>query len=400
MDNNVARGLKEDFPILKSCTYLDSAATTQKPRQVIDAMSRFYSSQYANIHRGVYKLSQEATMLYEDAHTEVADFIGSEQDEVIFTRNTTESINLLSYTLHEILPKRKEIVLTELEHHSNLVPWQQFAKRHGMKLRFIPLKKNFTLDYGAAEKLISRNTALIAVNHVSNVFGTINDVERLVSLAASKGALSVVDGAQAVPHKRVDVKKLGCDFYAFSGHKMLGPTGIGVLYGKRELLGKMPPFLTGGDMIRSVSFDSAEWNDLPMKFEAGTPHIAGAVGLAEAIRYLQKIGRDEILSWERTLLKAALKQLKGRKGVFIYSPGTEKSSGILSFNLQGVHSHDVASILDERGVCIRAGHHCAMPLMSKLGITGTSRASFYLYNTLEDVKRLVSGIEHAQEVFA
>ncbi|MBI2140664.1 SufS family cysteine desulfurase [Candidatus Woesearchaeota archaeon] len=407
LTNEKVKELKKDFPIFrnkvhgKPLVFLDNAASTQKPRQVIDAISDFYSSSYANIHRGVYPLSERATEKYELAHDAVGGFINAGKQEIIFTKGATESLNLLSYALPSIIPPGKdEIVLTEMEHHSNLVPWQQLAKRNKMKLKFISVKKDFTLDYADAEKKITDKAAIVSVSHTSNALGTVNDVKRLVRLGIKAGAFTIVDAAQGVPHQPVDVKSLGCDFLAFSAHKMLGPSGIGVLYGRKELLEKMEPFNFGGDMIRKVSYDDASWNELPMKFEAGTPHIAGAAGFAESVNYLNRIGMENISRWENELLKQALESIAGIKGIMLYSPGPKHSSGILSFNLNHVHAHDVASLLGDDGVCIRGGHHCAMPLMEKLGISGTSRASFYLYNTVEDINIFIESLKNIKKMFS
>ena len=397
--------LRKDFPLLqkkihgKPIIYLDNAATTQKPQAVIAAVKRYYEEENANVHRGVYALSQEATELYEGAHKVVGAFINAEPEEIIFTRGTTESINLLAYTIHSLIPDGKnEIVLTEMEHHSNLVPWQQFAKRHGFTLKYISLKEDYTLDYDDAKEKITDKTAVVAFTHISNALGTINDVSLLITLAKEKGALTVIDAAQSAAHLKIDVQEMGCDFLAFSAHKMLGPTGIGALYGRKELLENMEPFHYGGDMIRTVSFEDATWNKLPMKFEAGTPHIAGAVGFAEAIKYLQNVGMEEISKWEKELLAYALDKIKDVEGVEIYNAGVEKSAGIVSFTIKGVHPHDVASLLDDEGICVRGGHHCAMPLMSILGVVGTLRASFYLYTTLSDIDVFVTSLQRAKEL--
>ncbi len=406
INNTRAKELKKDFPIFKvkmsgkPLVYLDNAATTQKPKVVIDAITHYYETQNANIHRGVYPLSEKATELFEEAHAKVGSLIGAQQNEIVFTRNATESLNLVAYALPSLFGRgRDEIVLTEMEHHSNMVPWQQLAKRRKMKLRYIPMKEDFTLDYGDAIEKISDKTAVVSLGHVSNALGTIHDAKRLTALARANGAFSVVDGAQSVPHMEVDVKDIGCDFLAFSGHKMAGPTGIGGLYGRRELLESMDPFNFGGDMIRKVTYGDAEWNRLPMKFEAGTPDISGGIGFGVAADYLKKVGLAAIERWERELLRYTLDRMKGIKGISLYTAGAGKSSGILSFNIDGVHAHDAASLLGDEGVCVRGGHHCAMPLMGKLGVTGTSRASFYLYNTFEDVDAFVQGLQKAKKVF-
>ncbi|MDO8642606.1 MAG: cysteine desulfurase [Candidatus Woesearchaeota archaeon] len=400
--------LRKDFPLLrtkmndKKLVYLDNAATTQKPKQVIQAIKEFYEKDNANIHRGIYTLSEQATQRYEDAKKTVAGFINARPDEIICTRSTTESLNLLAFTLPELFTgkdERTEIVLTEMEHHANLVPWQQVAKRKGWTLKFIRMKEDFTLDYEDAKKKISEKTAIVSVGHVSNALGTINDVETICRIAHEKGALFIVDAAQSAPHMPIDAKKIGCDFLAFSGHKMCGPTGIGVLFGRKELLEKMPPFNTGGDMIRKVTYENAEWNDVPMKFEAGTPNIAGAIGLAAAIEYLKKIGMENIEAHEKELLKYTLEKIKKVENITIYNAGIENSSGILSFNFKNIHAHDVAAVLSDEGICIRGGHHCAMPLMNKLGIAGTARASFYLYNTTKDIDRFINALKKIQKLF-
>ena len=396
--------LRKDFPILqrkihgKPLVYLDNAATTQKPKQVIDAISRFYSSENANIHRGVYTLSEEATAKYGESKQAIAKFINASPEEIIFTRSTTESLNLLAYTVHSILDKgKKDIVLTELEHHSNLVPWQQFAKRHGMKLKFIKLKKDFTLDHGDAESKISSNTAILSLAHVSNALGTINDIKSLVKMGKDNGAITIVDAAQSIDHLPVAVKSIVQDFLAISSHKMLGPTGLGVLYGKKQILEKLPPFHFGGDMIKRVSYHDAEWNDIPMKFEAGTPHIAGAIGLHAALDYIDKLGKEHIAVWEKKLLGYALDKIP--KNIKIYNAGVKHNTGILSFNIDHVHAHDVASLMDDEAICIRGGHHCAMPLMESLGITGTARASFFFYNTYSEVDAFLKGLKKVQKIF-
>ncbi len=382
---------KKDFPIFKQkIIYLDSGASTQKPKHVIDAISNFYSNSYANIHRGVYELSQKATELYDNARSIVAKFINAEFEEIVFTRGATEALNLLSFSLEV---NKTEIVLTEMEHHANLVPWQQFAKRNNFKLKFIKMKDDFTLDYDDAKKKITNKTAIVSFTATSNVFGTNNDIKKLVNLAKKVEAYSIIDAAQLVPHSKVNVKKIDCDFLVFSGHKMLGPTGIGVLYGKKELLEKLQPFNTGGDMIGEVKYEDSTWNEIPTKFEAGTPNIAGAIGLGEAIDYLENIGMENVEKWEKELTQYAMDKLKKIEDVIIYSPGVEKSAGIISFNINGLHPHDVASLLSDDNICIRGGHHCAMPLMEKLNITGTCRVSFYVYNTHDDVDKFIKSLE-------
>tara|TARA_Y100000310_G_scaffold10682_1_gene11363 strand:- start:1788 stop:3005 length:1218 start_codon:yes stop_codon:yes gene_type:complete len=396
LDNNSAKKIKKDFPILKNLVYLDNSATTQKPQVVIDRITKYYEKENANIHRGIYKLSQKATEAYEDAHKTVAKFINADSSEIIFTKGTTESLNLLAYALQNKIEKGDEILVTEMEHHSNLVPWQQLAKRTGAVLKFIPVKKDFTLDYKKAESLITEKTKILSMVHISNATGTINDVEKLCRLAKKYNIITIIDGAQSAPHMKIDVKKIDCDFFAFSGHKLLGPTGIGVLFGKKDLLERLEPFNFGGDMIRSVTPEDATWNDLPWKFEAGTPNIVGGIALATAIDYLEKIGMNNIEAWEQELRAYALEKMKDLDlDLFIPKEG----AGIISFNLEKVHAHDVASILDDDTVCIRGGHHCVMPLMTKLGIAGTSRASFYFYNTKEDIDTFVTALKKAQDLF-
>lgn len=398
-----AEKIKKDFPIFQShpkLVYLDSASTSQKPKQVIESITDFYETSNANINRGIYTLSEQATQKYDKARAVIAKFINSDTKEIVFTKNTTESINILCHRILPLLEKGKnEIVLTEMEHHSNLVPWQQFAKAHNFKLKFIPITDNYELDYEAARKIIGKKTALLAVTHVSNVFGIVNDIKQLISLAKANNAITVIDAAQSVPHMKVDVKDLDCDFLAFSSHKTYGPLGIGILYGKKELLDQLSPLLFGGGMINTVTYQDATWAELPEKFEAGTQNIAEAVALGTAIEYLEKIGFDKIQEYEQDILEYALEQLKTLDNITIYNPGAEKSLPVISFNLSDIHPHDTASILNDSNIAIRAGHHCCMPLMKKLGITGTCRASFSIYNTKEDVDKLITGLKKVQEVF-
>lgn len=399
------RNVKDDFPIFKNhsdLVYLDSAATSQKPKQVIGAIKNFYEYENANIHRGIYTLSEIATEKYEESRKKISNFINASQEEIVFTRNTTESINLLSYTINEILPESKikdEIVLSEMEHHSNLIPWQQFAKRHNFKLKFIPITKNYELDYELAKNLINDKTAIVSVTHISNVLGTVNDVKFLIKLAKEKKALTIIDAAQSVPHMKTDVKNLDCDFMVFSSHKIYGPLGIGILYGKKELLKKLPPFLFGGGMISSVSYQETNFAEPPKKFEAGTPNIEGAIVLAEAINYIEDLNIKNIENYEKSLLDYTLEKLKSIDDLIIYNPGKDKSISVISFNLKNIHPHDVASILNEENIAIRAGHHCCMPLMKKLGISGTCRISLSIYNTKEDIDKLINGLKKVQGVF-
>lgn len=402
--NDVAKLLRADFPIMKTTinahplVYLDNSATSQKPKQVINAIKLFYETTNANVHRGIYTLSETSSEMYAHAKKVTADFINADAKEIIFTRNTTESLNLVAAQIQHILSKGKtEIVVTEMEHHSNLIPWQQLAKRSGMTLKFIAMNDDFTLDMDDARSKITDVTALVAFPHVSNVLGTVNPARELIEIAQSHNAYTVVDAAQSAPHMNLDVKAFDCDFLAFSSHKMVGPTGLGVLYGKKELLEKLPPFTFGGDMISDVSYDDAKWNELPMKFESGTPHIAGAVGFAEAVKYLNTIGMENIHAWEHELVEYAKKKLQDIDGVKLYSP--DRNAGIVSFTVDGIHHHDIAAYLNDYGVCVRVGHHCAMPLMKKLGIQGTIRASFYLYNTLEDVDAMIVALQEAVKLF-
>lgn len=398
---------RNDFPILKTLmngkplVYLDNAASTQKPKQVIDALTHYYEAEHANIHRGVYQLSEEATRLYEEAHAVVAQFINALPEEIVFTRNTTESLNLLAYSLCSELKEGDEIVLTQMEHHSNLVPWQQMAKKKNLRVVFAPITvADGTLNMNEFKKLVTSRTKIVSVTHVSNFLGTINPVEEISRIAHSAGAVFVVDGAQSVPHMPVDVKKMGCDFLAFSGHKMVGPTGIGVLFGRKELLERMEPFLYGGDMIKEVTFEGSKWNDVPWKFEAGTPSIADGIALARAVEYLQEIGMANIMHGEKELVRYALECLKNVPGITLYGPNVEARGGIVSFNIEGVHPHDVAAFLDSFGVCIRGGHHCAMPLAKLYGVTGTARVSFYFYNTKHEIDVFVDALKQVKGFFS
>ncbi len=402
------RELRRDFPILgrkvrgKPLVYLDNAATTQKPKAVLDALKRYYEGQNANVHRGVHVLSEEATAAMEAARATVARFIGSPEPEtVIFTRNATEAINLVAQSWGRAnLKPGDEVLLTELEHHSNLVPWQLVAAATGATLKHVPMEPDGTLDLSALPKLLTPRTRLFAFSGMSNSLGTLNPVAELVRAAKRAGALVLVDGAQLVAHAPVDVRTLGIDFLAFSGHKMLGPTGIGVLWGRRELLEAMPPFLGGGDMIREVWLDRFTCADLPYKFEAGTPNIADAIALGAAVEYLEKVGFARMRACELELTRLASDALRAL-GATIYGPADPSlRGGVVSFNLPGLHPHDVGTILDTEGVAIRAGHHCTMPLMKRLGVPGTARASFYLYNTPEEVEALARAAKKAADFFA
>ncbi len=403
-----ATEIRKQFPILERKTasgarviYLDSTATSQKPLAVIEAMNEFYRRSNANIHRGVHTLAEEATALYEDAREKIARFIHADSaKEIIYTRNTTESINLVAYTWGRAnLKKGDLVILTEMEHHSNLVPWHMLEQERGIRLEFIPVTDDGLLDLDAYRALLNQSPKLVSFTHMSNVLGTVNPATEIISLAHAAGALTLLDGAQSVPHFAVDVRALDVDFLAFSGHKMCGPTGIGILYGKAALLEAMPPFLGGGDMIKTVHLRSFIPNSLPHKYEAGTPAIAEAVGLGAAVDYLTSIGMDAIAAHEREITEYALERLEEIPGVTVFGPSAQHKGGVTAFTLEGVHPHDVAQILDGKGIAVRAGHHCAQPLHEKFGITATTRASFYLYNLKEEVDLLIEGIYHVKKVF-
>jgi cysteine desulfurase/selenocysteine lyase len=404
---DVAR-IREDFPILgetshgKPIVYLDNAASTQKPRQVIDAIAGHYARNNANVHRGIHELSNRATDAYDHARTQVAGLFGiTDPAELIWTRGTTEGLNLIAYTWGSAnLRAGDEILLSVLEHHSNLVPWQLLAQRTGARLRFLELDDQGRLDLSGLDYLLTERTKLVSISHVSNALGTVNPVREIARRAKAAGALMVVDGAQSAPHMPVDVPSLGADFYAFSGHKMCGPTGIGGLWGRREVLEAMPPFHGGGDMIDFVELESSTYAAIPTKFEAGTPNVAGAVGLGAAADYLAGIGRDAILAHERHLIAYAVERLQEIPDLGILGPrNLEERSGVISFTLADIHPHDLATILDSEGVAIRAGHHCCQPLMKCLGVGSTARASFYLYNTTDEVDTLVDALHKARGLF-
>ncbi len=401
-------GLRADFPILdrqihgRPLIYLDSAATSQKPRQVIEALRQFYESSNANVHRSIHTLGEEATALYEAARDRVQTFIHApRREEIVFTRNTTEAINLVARSWGAVhLQPGDEILLTELEHHSNLIPWQLLARAKGLHLRFIPITDDGYLDLARLPNLLTKRTKLVAIAHQSNVLGTIIPVHAIADEAHAAGARVLVDAAQSVPHMGVDVSALGADFVVFSGHKMLGPTGIGVLWARLEELSRMEPFLGGGEMIREVWLDHATWNDLPWRFEAGTPNVAGAVGLTAAIAYLERVGLGAIREHEQVLTALALDALLREPGVTLYGPRTAADKGgVIAFNLEGIHPHDVAQALDQEGIAVRGGHHCAMPLMRRLGVPGTARASFYLYTTEAEIEALIAALVHVRRVF-
>ena len=401
--------IRKDFPILERetspgvrLTYLDSTATSQKPLAVIQAMDDFYRRSNANIHRGVHTLAEESTTLYENAREKIAKFINAASArQIIYTRNTTESINLVAYSWARANLKQGDLViLTEMEHHSNLVPWHMLQAERGIELEFIPVTEDGLLDLETYKSLLDRSPKLVSFTHMSNVLGTINSAAEIIRMAHEAGAIALVDGAQSVPHLNVDVQALDADFYAFSAHKMCGPTGIGALYGKSALLEAMPPFLGVGDMIKEVKLRSFRANTLPHKFEAGTPAIAEAVGFGAAVDYLTGIGMENIAAHEHEITDYALERLEEIPGVKLFGPSADKKGGVAAFTLDGIHPHDVAQILDKDGIAVRAGHHCAQPLHEKFGIPATSRASFYLYNTKDEVDLLVNGIYKVKEMFS
>lgn len=397
--------IRQSFPILNQevnghpLVYLDSSATSQKPLSVIEAVNEYYRNDNSNVHRGVHTLGTRATDKYEGARDKVRQFINAESmQEIIFTRGTTTSINTVAYSYARAnLSDGDEIVITPMEHHSNIIPWQQVAKATGAKLKYIPLQSDGTISLNDVKETITDNTKIVAVMHVSNVLGTINPVKEITQIAHQHDAIMLVDGAQGAPHMKVDVQDLDCDFYAFSGHKMCGPTGIGVLYGKRALLNDMEPVEFGGEMIDFVNLYDSTWKELPWKFEGGTPIIAGAIGLGAAIDFVNEIGLENIEEHESQLASYALEQLNEIDGLTIYGP--EKRAALVTFNLNDVHPHDTATVLDAEGIAVRAGHHCAQPLMRWLDVTATARASFYVYNTQQDIDRLVSGLRKTKEYF-
>ncbi|HLD05420.1 MAG TPA: cysteine desulfurase [Candidatus Nanoarchaeia archaeon] len=397
--------VRKDFPILKikvhgkPLIYLDNAATSQKPKTVIDAISTYYKENNSNVHRGLHTLSEVATQQYEESRSIVAKFIHAQPEEIVFTHNTTESLNLVARGFLSSYVPGSEMVLTPMEHHSNLVPWITLAKKHHLVVRYVPMHPDGTLDLKTFQHMLSSKTKLVAVTHVSNVLGTINPVEEIARLAHRHDTLVVVDGAQSVPHLPVDVQKMGCDFLAFSSHKMLGPTGVGVLYGRKALLEKMEPFLYGGGMINEVTYENATWAELPNKFEAGTPNIADVIAFGTAVKYLQKIGMGRIQKHEQLLTQYVMQKLGQMEGVTIYGPSAEKRIGVVSFNLTGVHPHDVATLLDKQGIAIRAGHHCTMPLHKNYGMQSSCRVSFYLYNTMKEIDALCEALEKVKKVF-
>jgi cysteine desulfurase/selenocysteine lyase len=398
---------RRDFPILteqvhgKPLIYFDNAATTQKPVQVINAISDYYRHYNANVHRAIHKLGEQATEAFENARNKVANFISAPSaKQVIFTRGTSESINLVASGWgRKFVSEGDEIILSEMEHHSNLIPWQLLAKEAGAKLKFIPFKEDGTIDFPVYQTLLNSKTKLVAITHMSNVFGTINPVIRIVQMAHDRGIPVLFDAAQSVPHLPVNVQHLDCDFFAFSGHKMLGPTGIGILYAKSQILENMNPYQGGGEMINSVWLEDATWNEIPHKFEAGTPNIAGAVGLAKAVEYLENIGMINLTLYEQELTTYALENMAQLPGMKIYGSAPERG-GVISFNLGDIHPHDLSHFLDQEGIAVRAGHHCAQPVMRKLNIAATTRVSFYFYNTKEEIDYLIEQLNNAREFFA
>lgn len=404
---NVSR-IREDFPVLKRringkpLIYFDNAATSQKPTQVIEALDKYYREYNANIHRGIHKLAEEATLAHEEAREKVAKFINaSRPEEIVFVRNATEAINLVAYAWGRANVKQGDkMVLTIMEHHSNIVPWQQLAGEKGAKLEFIKIDEEGQLRQDEIHELIDERAKIVCVTQASNVLGTINPVKEIARAAHRFGALVLVDAAQSAPHIRVDARDMDCDFMAVSGHKMLGPTGIGVLYGKSKLLESMPPFLCGGEMIKEVHTTGATWKDLPYKFEAGTPNIAGAIGLGAAVDYLRKVGMENVHDHEKQMTGYALRRMAEMKELVIYGPkDVTKRVGVISFNLGDIHAHDLASIMDEEGIAIRSGHHCAQPLMEFLNVPATSRASFYIYNTNEEIDVFINALDKARKLF-
>jgi len=393
--------IKKDFPIFNNSdlVYLDNAATTHKPQSVLNAVDRLYTEANANVHRALYSLGSESTERFENSRTKVADFINANSaKEIIFTSGTTESINLLARSLGNILNSGDEILISEMEHHSNIVPWQLTAERTGTTLNYIPVTETGELDLSEPEHYFKPNTKIVSITHISNVLGTINPVKKLAEMAHDMGALFIVDGAQGVPHLQVNVQDLGCDFYAFSGHKMLGPTGIGTLWGKTELLNEMDPFMGGGEMIETVTMESSTWNDIPYKFEAGTPNFAQAVGLGAAVDYLKTIGMSTIAEHEKKLTAYALNKINQIEGIRIHGSADERA-GVISFNVDRIHPHDLAQFLNEDNIALRVGHHCAQPLLSTLGETATARLSFYIYNDESDVDKFYDSLTNIRKYF-
>ena len=397
--------IREDFPILgkkvnnTDLIYFDNAATSQTPNQVIDVISDYYKQYNSNIHRGLHSLSADATNKYENSRILIKNHFGaSHEHEIIFTSGTTHGINIISSGLEKLISSNDELIVSEMEHHSNLVPWQIISERTSSKLRYLPLEKNGTLDLSSIEMDLNE-TGLLAMVHQSNVFGTINPISKIVDLAKSKGVLTLIDGAQAVPHFAVDISKIDCDFYVFSGHKMVGPTGVGVLIGRKKILEKMDPFLGGGEMINNVTMDKSTWNEIPWKFEAGTPNIAQVIGLGRAIEFIESIGIKNIQQHEDQLLNYGIDELSKIEGMELYGNPSRRGA-VIPFNIQNIHSHDLAKFLDTDKICVRAGHHCAQPIMNVLGISASARASFYLYNDERDIDKLVKSIVKTAKILA
>ena len=393
--SGLASKVKSDFPIFNNSDliYLDNASTSQKPQAVLDTINSVYTKSNANVHRALYSLGTEATEKYEDSRKKIANFIGAHSEkEIIFTSGATESLNLLAYSLSSDLGPEDEILISEMEHHSNIIPWQQLAKRTGAKIQYIPISVDGELDLSEENNLFNSNTKIVSITHVSNVLGTINPIKKISSMAHQYGAVLIIDGAQGAAHKKINVKDLGCDFYAFSGHKMLGPTGSGVLWGKLNLLDNMEPFMSGGEMIDKVTMTSATWNEVPYKFEAGTPNFIQAIGLGAAVEYLESIGMDQITDHEKELTSYALNKLQTINNIKIHGSGNNRI-GVVSFNIENIHPHDLAQFLNEYNIALRVGHHCAQPLLSKLNETSTARLSTYLYNDEQDIDKLCSALQ-------
>ena len=394
--------IREDFPIFKNnpdLIFLDNASTTQKPKRVLETLTYYYENYNSNIHRGIYTIAEKATAAYEETRDKVSAFIGTEDRRgIVFTRGTTESINLVASSWGQSLKPDDEVLITEMEHHSNIIPWQLICEKTGASLRYIPICEDGMLDLSNPQKYFTEKTKMVSVIYQSNVFGTVNPISDIVNRAHDVGAKVFVDGAQSVPHHRVNVEELGCDFFAFSGHKMLGPTGVGVLYGKPEILEEMNPFLGGGEMIRNVTMEKSTWNDIPWKFEAGTPNIAQVIGLGAAIDYINEIGIQSITDYEKKLLGYGQKKMQKIPGLTMYGTGKDKGA-VISFNINNIHPHDVAHILDTMGIAIRAGHHCAQPIMKRLGVPATNRASFYIYNTVSEIDSLIDGLTKTIDLF-
>ena len=393
--SGLASKVKSDFPIFNNSDliYLDNASTSQKPQAVLDTINSVYTKSNANVHRALYSLGTEATEKYEDSRKKIANFIGAHSEkEIIFTSGATESLNLLAYSLSSDLGPEDEILISEMEHHSNIIPWQQLAKRTGAKIQYIPISVDGELDLSEENNLFNSNTKIVSITHVSNVLGTINPIKKISSMAHQYGAVLIIDGAQGAAHKKINVKDLGCDFYAFSGHKMLGPTGSGVLWGKLNLLDHMEPFMSGGEMIDKVTMTSATWNEVPYKFEAGTPNFIQAIGLGAAVEYLESIGMDQITDHEKELTSYALNKLQTINNIKIHGSGNNRI-GVVSFNIENIHPHDLAQFLNEYNIALRVGHHCAQPLLSKLNETSTARLSTYLYNDEQDIDKLCLALQ-------